>query len=134
MRPTVLCRSYLYDDFFWGIFFLRNNPRISDFFDGFYFKTVKIIFFLPKNPVWGTVPQKNRFYLRLPRIDTVQCLFFCIEMEKMEFQPLLLALRNTEKKRNPDTEKKRSEIRKIYLHQYRFSLISSLRFGFSALF
>ena len=59
----VLCRSYLYDDFFWGIFFLRNNPRIFDFFDGFCFKTVKIIFFLPKNPVLGIVPQKKIVFI-----------------------------------------------------------------------
>ena len=49
---------------FWGTFFLRNNPRISGLFDDFYFKTVKIIFFLPQNSVFGTVSQKNRFYLR----------------------------------------------------------------------
>ena len=49
--------------FLGNLFFLRNNPRIFDFFDGFRFKTVKIIFFLPKNPVLGTVPQKKIVFI-----------------------------------------------------------------------
>ena len=49
--------------FLGNLFFLRNNPRIFDFFDGFCFKTVKIIFFLPKNPVLGTVPQKKIVFI-----------------------------------------------------------------------
>ena len=40
-EKILLCRSYLCDEFSWGYFFLRNNPRIFDFFDDFYFKTVK---------------------------------------------------------------------------------------------
>ena len=43
--------------------FLGNNPRIFDFFDGFYFKTVKITFILPQNPVLGTVPSKEIVFI-----------------------------------------------------------------------
>ena len=54
------CAGHIYTTTFFGEpFFLRNNPRIFDSFDDFYFKTVKIIFFLPQNSVLGTVSQKK---------------------------------------------------------------------------
>ena len=42
-------------------------------------------------------------------LHTVQCLFFCIEMEKMEFQPLFLTLRNTEKSEIRTRKKKEAK-------------------------
>ena len=64
IRDDIYCAGHIYTTTFLGeSFFLRNNPRIFDFFDGFCFKTVKIIFFLPKNPVLGTVPQKKIVFI-----------------------------------------------------------------------
>ena len=45
-----------------NLFFCGTIHGFSIFFkNDFYFKTVKIIFFLPQNPVLGTVLQKNVF-------------------------------------------------------------------------
>ena len=75
----MYCADHIYTMTFWGEFFLRNNPRIVDFFDEIYFKTVKIIFFLPQNPVLKRLfRKKNRFYLRLRRIVmTGKTYIFC---------------------------------------------------------
>ena len=61
-----LCRSYLYDDFFGGTFFFAEQSTDFQFFNDFYFETVKIIFFLPQNPILGTVPQKKSFLFAAP--------------------------------------------------------------------
>ena len=60
-KTRILCRSYLYDDFLGGTFFLRNNPQIFDFFNDFYFKTVKLSSFCLKIRFWGLFRKKKRF-------------------------------------------------------------------------
>ena len=65
----LLCRSYLYDDFFEGTFFFAEQSRDFRFLERFLFQNLENnLLFASKSGFGDCSAKKSRFYLRLRRV------------------------------------------------------------------